>query len=160
MEKFRELFEAKIIKKGDKFWDGIDQYRIDSVNTSKKTAMITFIPNGEGSSEIDFEWIKNTYITKTYWSDRSTNKKVEKLFESTTASQVKKVIRNVDLDLLDHQAYEVEMFNTDAGLGGEKVIKVIPRSTRSKDASDNKKVKSALSNKFNLTDKDGVWIIR
>ncbi len=82
------------------------------------------------------------------------------LFEAVSASQVKKVIKGVDLDLLDPQAYEVEMFNTDAGMGGEKVIKVIPRSTRTKDASDNKKVKSALSSKFDLTDEDGVWIIR
>ncbi len=86
--------------------------------------------------------------------------KFKKLFEAVTASQVKKVIKGVDLSLLDPQAYEVEMFNTDAGMGGEKVIKVIPRSTRTKDVDDNQKVKSALSSKFNLTDEDGVWVVR
>ncbi len=86
--------------------------------------------------------------------------KFKKLFEGVTASQVKKVIKGVDLSLLDPQAYEVEMFNTDAGMGGEKVIKVIPRSTRTKDVDDNQKVKSALSSKFNLTDEDGVWVVR
>ena len=66
-------------------------------------------------------------------------------------SQVKKVIKSVDLDLLDHQAYEAEVFNTDAGMGGEKVIRVWMKSTRSKDTSDNKKVQNALSKKFDVT---------
>ncbi len=79
--------------------------------------------------------------------------KFKDLFESkATVSQVNKVIKSIDFDILRPEAYEVSLFDTDAGLGGEKVVRVYSRSDRTKDQSDNQKVKKALEDKFG-TDK-------
>jgi type II secretory pathway component HofQ len=77
-----------------------------------------------------------------------------------TVANVKKIINGVSLDILMPQAFEVDLFNTDAGIGGEKVVRVIPRSTRNKDKRDVDKVKKTLSTTFDLIDKNGVWILR
>ena len=67
-----------------------------------------------------------------------------------TIKEVKKIIKNTDFDILDPQAYEAEIFNTDAGFGGEKVVRVWLRSTRKKDVADNLKLKDELSKKFDV----------
>ena len=75
----------------------------------------------------------------------------KELFEAITPKQVEKIIKSIDFDLLSPQAYEAEIFNTDAGMGGEKVIRVWMKSTRTKDTADNKKVQDALSKKYDVT---------
>ena len=73
---------------------------------------------------------------------------------------IKAAINDIELDVLFPNAFEVDEFNTDAGMGGEKVIRVKPLSTRKKDQADVAKVKRVLSSWFDLTDKNGLWIIR
>ena len=94
-------------------------------------------------------------------------KKFKELFEAkeVTPSQVKKVIQKIDFSILLPDAFEVDLFNTDAGMGGEKVVRVLGRNLRTKDMKDVALLKSELSKKFSVTDKSDkkdhiVYIIR
>jgi hypothetical protein len=63
----------------------------------------------------------------------------------TALKAVKKTIAN-SVELLAPEAFETELKNDDAGMGGHDYIQIVPRSTRTKDMNDIKNVKSALEN--------------
>ena len=79
--------------------------------------------------------------------------KFKELFESNTKNKAQKIINKIKFEVLMPQAFEVDIFNTDAGMGGEKVIRVKANNLRSKDHDDVSLLKSTLKNTFTVEDK-------
>lgn len=77
----------------------------------------------------------------------------KELFEAVAQSDIKKAIKKTDFGTLMPQAFSVEFFNTDAGMGGEKLHRVTAHNLRPKDQADVELLKKELSKKFNVTDK-------
>ncbi len=130
MNKFKELYEAKDMKKTAELFK--KKYKGDDLKGDWEDHKQELFDSGI---------INKDELKK--WGNPFNESKV-------TPSSVKSAIKKIDFGILRPEAFEVDLKKTDAGMGGEPVVRVIARDLRPKDQDDANLVYQTLKKQFKV----------